>query len=68
MPDITELDPSELDTEDYSGMPDLCDSDPPDGAAEDRQTESYMFPHFHRFKKGEQVNICLSRRKDTTQM
>ena len=39
MPDITELDPSELDTEDYSGMPDLCDSDPPDGAAEDRQTE-----------------------------
>jgi len=28
MPDITELDPSELDTEDYEGMPDLCDNEP----------------------------------------
>ena len=28
MPEITELDPSELEDEDYDGMPELCDSQP----------------------------------------
>ena len=39
MPDITELDPSELEDEDYDGMPELCDSQPREGEEETKPEE-----------------------------
>ena len=39
MPDITELDPSQLDDEDYDGMPELCDSQPTESSEETRPDE-----------------------------
>ena len=41
MPEITELDPSELEDEDYDGMPELCDSQPtqPQEASEETKPE-----------------------------
>ena len=39
MPDITELDPSELEDEDYDGMPELCDSQPKETSEESKPEE-----------------------------
>ena len=56
MPDITELDPSELEDEDYDGMPELCDSEPtePKDASEDTKPEE------------EKEDLNLNQRKQMT--